>query len=146
MGCKLSCLPYVSCEVWFAWFMWYMWLECVDFLWFEIRKVMIFSIKRVLWWFLEVFHGFAIEGLSWFSTSFMNCCLKDFHDFECGFTNLEVYKLICFPEEKVLWFFLYLLIWKILWFYCRFWLLGSFMILMLICEFKDFQKFVVDLF
>ena len=88
--CRLSCLPYASCEVWFAWFMWYMWLECVDFLWFEIRKVMIFSIKRVLWWFLEVFHGFAIEGLSWFPMSFMICCLKDFHDFGCGFTSLEV--------------------------------------------------------
>ena len=47
---------------------------------------------------IEVFHVcdwkclvvLLLERLSWFSTSFMICCLKDIHDFGCGFTSLEV--------------------------------------------------------
>ena len=72
MCCKLSCLPYVSCEVWFAWFMWYMWFGVYWLLMiWHLEKLWFLAFKRVLWWLLEVFYGFAIERLSWFSTSFM---------------------------------------------------------------------------
>ena len=129
-----------------------MWsVNCVIYVIYVVWRVLIAYVLILgkLWFlaFKESYDGY------W--RYFMVLLLKDFHGFRRVLwfvvwrifmilgVDLRVWKfynLIWFPEEKVLWFCHLLMDWEILWFCCRFWLFRSFMISILICEFKGFRN------
>ena len=126
-----------SDTLWWLWFMWcdIMWYMCF-WVWCNWSC---FGYWSVSWFVLELFCGLLLERLLWFRRVY-GFVVDEYLSFWYWISNLEVYDLFWFPKEEVLWSCHLLMNWEILWFCCWFWLLRNFMILMLVCEFKNFRN------